>query len=362
MVTGDATFVRQGLTELAYFVALWQRPDVRWRLYLYWRWLDDKDGLEHAYTMALPHTLGDSAEEHQSSVSTWLAVVGFFDAFGLGEPARTQLARLGTLCEGVSLGDNTRVSILNQQGVTAQRMGDFSSAAIHYEQAFALQPAAIVAANLGSLSFTMGQIQAASVWMHKAIDLADDPVSHAQYSSDLAAVQEELGDDEAAFALYREALTSLREALGGVDPAVARTEANFGRLQCLMGHDESGLKLLRSSHRTRVALFGAQHIEVANAANLLGLTLLELKNLDEAEPLLTQAFGIRKAILGGSHPDTATNINNLALLAFHKGDYDAAAQAFQQALDVYATLMGEDHPLCQQIAANRDKARARRTP
>lgn len=356
VATGDAAFVRTGLTDMAYFVALWQQPRVRWRLYLYWRWLNDPDGMERAYTAALPGRLGDSAAEQVAAVGQWLAVVGFLDSFGLGEAARVQLARCAALGEGVALVDDARTSILNQQGVTAQRMGDLTAAAEHYEQAFALQPAAVVAANLGSLCFTMGQGQAACDWMEKAIELADDPVIRAQYSSDLATVREELGDDEAAHRLYREALAIMRDGLGGVDPAVARTEANLGRLLCLMGRQEEGLQLLRSSHRIRTALFGSEHVESANAANLLGLTLLELNELNAAEPLLRQALGIRRAVLGPSHPDTATSINNIALLAFRKGNYGAAAEAFQQAVDVYAALVGEDHPLCQQLAANRDAA------
>jgi tetratricopeptide (TPR) repeat protein len=352
----DTAHVRAGLTDIAYFVALWQRPHARWRLYLYWRWLNDPEGMVRAYTDTLPNELGTTAQEQIDMVGQWLAVVGFIDSFGLGEAAQEQLVRCAALGEGLSLVDEARISILNQQGVTAQRRGELAAAAEHYEQAFAIQPAAVVAANLGSLCFTMGQGKAACDWLERAIDLAGDPVTRAQYSSDLATVREELGDDETALELYREALSAMRDGLGGVDPAVARTEANLGRLLCLIGSQEEGLQLLRSSHRTRMALFGSEHIESANAANLLGLTLLELKDIEAAEPLLNQALRIRRAVLGGDHPDTATSINNLALLAFRKGDYATAAEAFQQAVDVYAKLVGEEHPLCQQLAANRDAA------
>jgi tetratricopeptide (TPR) repeat protein len=355
----DTTHVRAGLTDITYFVALWQRPHVRWRLYLYWRWLNDPEGMVRAYTDSLPNRLGTTAQEQIDTVGQWLAVVGFLDSFGLGEAAQEQLARCAALGEGLSLVDEARISILNQQGVTAQRMGELTAAAMHYEHAFAIQPAAVVAANLGSLCFTMGQGQAACDWMEKAIQLAEDSVTRAQYSSDLATVQEELGNDETALGLYHEALAIMRDGLGGVDPAVARTEANLGRLLCLIGRQEEGLPLLRSSYRTRMALFGSAHIESANAANLLGLTLLELKDIEAAEPLLNQALNIRRAVLGGDHPDTATSINNLALWAFRKGDYTAAAGAFQQAMDVYAKLVGEEHPLCQQLAANRDAALAK---
>ena len=142
LVAGDPESVRSGLTHMPYFVVLWQRPHERWRLYLYWRWLDEPDRMVAAYTHSLPPTLGTGAVDQVDAVGQWLAVVGFLDSFGLNDAAHEQLSRCVALAESTPLVDEARLAILNQQGVAAQRRGDLVGAARHLETALEVRPAA----------------------------------------------------------------------------------------------------------------------------------------------------------------------------------------------------------------------------
>lgn len=356
---GARAEMRMALEEASYFFATWGERRMRGRLHFYWRQLGAAESGAPAYLRVLPVELGASPGAQVDAVERWLSVVAFLDEHGLSAAAEQHLARCCALAEHTDLALDTRLSLLNQRGVIAQRYGNLSEAERHYREAFQLKPSAVVAANLGSLSFTAGRVQEACNWLQRALDLEDDPVERAQFISDLAAAREELGETEAALALFGSALPVLRACLGAHDPAVARTEANLGRLLYQQGRKDEGLNLLRGSHRTRRGLFGDRHLETANSANLLGLTLMDLGQLESAAPLVQQCLDIRVAMLGMEHPDTATAINNIALLSYRRRNYRAAADGFEQALEIYAANYGAGHPICEQLAAHRDAARAK---
>ena len=73
-----------------------------------------------------------------------------------------------------------------------------------------------------------------------------------------------------------------------------------------------------------VAVQGKSREEKYACLNKIGVLLLDMGKLEDAEPLLRRALEGREATLGKSHPDTLTSINNLGTLLQAMGKLEDA--------------------------------------
>jgi len=78
---------------------------------------------------------------------------------------------------------------------------------------------------------------------------------------------------------------------------------------------------------------------------------------DKAEPLCKQILQISETLLGAEHTDVALAANNLALLCERQGKHAEAAILYQQALAIGEKFLGRDHPDVVNIRESHSKAR-----
>ncbi len=74
----------------------------------------------------------------------------------------------------------------------------------------------------------------------------------------------------------------------------------------------------------------------------LGVILMQLERMDEAESPLTHVYETRRASLGDDHPGTLTALNNLAFVYQHLEENDRALEMFQRSLDTRLRVNGEE--------------------
>src|SRR5262245_19860143 len=89
---------------------------------------------------------------------------------------------------------------------------------------------------------------------------------------------------------------------------------------------------------------GKGHPIFARSLSYLGTFLVEMNDLDAAEPLLRQAVELNRAVLGERHPDYANSLCDLAVLFRGKRAFDAAEPLLQQAVEIAREALGEWHP------------------
>ncbi len=102
--------------------------------------------------------------------------------------------------------------------------------------------------------------------------------------------------------------------------------------------------LIRRALALDEAAFGSCHPQVAIHLSNLGLVLLEMDLLSEAEPLMRRALAIDEAALGCDHPNVAVDLCNLARLLQVADRLPEAEPLMRRALAVDEACFGRDHP------------------
>jgi tetratricopeptide (TPR) repeat protein len=88
---------------------------------------------------------------------------------------------------------------------------------------------------------------------------------------------------------------------------------------------------------------GAGHPNVARDANLLGLVLRDLYELDPARTSHERALAIADSVFGPHHPLVARYVNNLGTVLLDQGDALGALEAFRRAFAIDEAVYGPDH-------------------
>src|SRR6266545_2349289 len=95
------------------------------------------------------------------------------------------------------------------------------------------------------------------------------------------------------------------------------------------GKYDEAIPLVERSLKTREAILGPNHSDVAAALNNLAVLYWNKSAYAKAEPLYQRALTILEKEFGQEHPGVANSLNNLALLYKDKGDYSKAEPLFQ---------------------------------
>jgi class 3 adenylate cyclase/tetratricopeptide (TPR) repeat protein len=101
---------------------------------------------------------------------------------------------------------------------------------------------------------------------------------------------------------------------------------------------QSVVKFCESHH-------GPDHVETARALTNLARVLVQLSELEMAEPTLRRALAIQELALGPEHPDTARTLAVLGGYFQGRGDYAAAEPFLRRALAVRERVLGLEDPL-----------------
>jgi Tfp pilus assembly protein PilF len=152
----------------------------------------------------------------------------------------------------------------------------------------------------------------------------------------------------AQFSAARAALeraVAMKETAYGLDhPRVARTVANLGNVQRLLGELSAARRSLERALAIDEATHGPDHPEVAKTLGNLGILQSELGELRTARETFERALAIEEAAHGPDHPEVAITLGNLGILQSELGELRTARETLQRALAMKEAAYGPDDP------------------
>ncbi len=216
-------------------------------------------------------------------------------------------------------------------------------------------------------------------------ELAGQPLVQARLKTALGQVYTKLYDFDRAEALLLAAMQTRRAQLDAGDPELADGLTALAQLYTTQNRYDEGYELLKQARDIRVAQFGPAHPSTIDAtANMggnryyagdwiaaanhfrdaieqrrlltgpddlalindqanLGLTLVQLRKLDEAESLLRQVLEAQKHLLG-DHIKTALTLDHLAHLMFKRKQPAQAEALAEERVAMLRRIVHESHP------------------
>ena len=160
----------------------------------------------------------------------------------------------------------------------------------------------------------------------------------AELYSTLAGLYLRLGLGAPARRHYERALTIARR--GGDDVRVAETVNALAIAMVQVGELEGAEPYFEEALSIRRRLYGAEHEKVSASLNNLALIQHDLGRYPRARALYRRAVELDRRLLGADHVSTATTLSNLALLDYDEGRYTAAAEEFREVLAVLRARVG----------------------
>ncbi|MHC4990757.1 MAG: serine/threonine protein kinase [Planctomycetota bacterium] len=156
--------------------------------------------------------------------------------------------------------------------------------------------------------------------------------------------------DAEAETLFREVLRLRRQALGEDHPDVARTLLDLAHWVTWCGSwEECPEQHAEAEAMTHQALgilllaHGNNHLEVAEARQMLGSMLLGKGDAAGAERELRDALRVRREMLRSGHPSMWGPLANLGRAALAMGKHEEAESLLRESLEIYlATSGGEE--------------------
>ncbi|MEN1728957.1 MAG: serine/threonine-protein kinase [Pseudomonadota bacterium] len=171
-----------------------------------------------------------------------------------------------------------------------------------------------------------------------------EPEVQARVLSVIAKTHHRLGEFEAAEQLYRRALLQ-REALFGPEHVqVAESLNDLGVLLKDTAQFESARPLLTRAVELRRKLPDASAADLAISVEELGRLLREEDHLQQAQVLFEEGLKIRREVYGEAHSETLSSLNSVALMYRDIGDFVTAGERFGELVEGYRQVMGERHP------------------
>jgi eukaryotic-like serine/threonine-protein kinase len=180
--------------------------------------------------------------------------------------------------------------------------------------------------------------------------LAGEPSSPVADSlAQLATLHHMQGDFEESERLYRQALEQYRN-LPGESERVLELMQIHAHLLGTLGHGEEALATMQRALTEAAALYGEDHVLVADIAGMLAVELKNRGRYEEARPLYLLTLGFWRDRVG-VHFKTAQALNNYAVFQNVSGDPDAGP-TYAAAIEMYTEVLGRDHPDMAQILGN----------
>jgi tetratricopeptide (TPR) repeat protein len=175
-------------------------------------------------------------------------------------------------------------------------------------------------------------------------ELADQPETQATLMDTIGTVYKSLGLYDPASLLVGRALER-RIALFGEDHLdVAQSRSHLGEVQALRAEYEEAENNLRDALETQRSRRGDAHPEVAATLTSLADVLTRKGDYEAAEPLIREALTIRRARHPGAHADIAESLEDLGLNHFDQGNFEQAIAELRGAVSMRRELHGEVHP------------------
>lgn len=200
---------------------------------------------------------------------------------------------------------------------------------------------------LGNTYRALGLWPQAEAQLVAAIDLGARtyPAGHpdvAMALNKISRVFEQTGRNAEAEVGYRKALAMRRSLHKGDHADVATSMNNLGLFLTERGVWEEGVALLVESLNMRRRLFGELSHEVANSLNNLGVLHHNRREFARARDYFTESVRIDR-VLRPHDGNLAATIGNLAGALIELGELDRAEPLVQESLDTRRRLFGEEN-------------------
>jgi tetratricopeptide (TPR) repeat protein len=199
---------------------------------------------------------------------------------------------------------------------------------------------ALLMGNLGAVYLKQGKVQEALETLDSALKLKLKLGSKALLSdtyNNLGNCANLLGEYEDSLEYYRLALQELRQTRGR-KADVADALFNIGRLEIQRENFKTAHGVLAEALRMAKQVYGATHVYIAEASDLLGFVQVSLAEHDLALTSFTKGLEIYRTIYGPLHPDVANAIFNIGMVREASGEFSDAREAYNTAQDLYRRL------------------------
>ncbi len=177
--------------------------------------------------------------------------------------------------------------------------------------------------DLGTLAERLMKFSDAEAYFRRSLSLLDkaglrsDPIAGSVLINLATAIQKQGRFDEPA-ELFDAGLKLLQQTYGEDNPEYAKALANFGVFEYQKGSYEKALQLQEKAYKLESSLPFIDDWDKAFAMSNLALTLMEVGNPAEAEPLFRAALALERTSAAAGC-DVAQTINNLAILEMRAG-------------------------------------------
>ena len=235
--------------------------------------------------------------------------------------------------------------------------GNNDAAITHVRQAISLQDAlgepkgprmSSVLVQLGNVLVATGDYHGAHAAFLRACDLDEkmngrDHPRVAGCSNSLSASFSQLGEFEQA-RMYGARAVELRAAHLGPEHLMTYSAwCNLGEAQRGLGRHLEALASFATALKAE-ATHGVDNVVVASAENGIGMTLLAMGKLTEAEPHLLRSLSLNEKLYGKDHVELAWLTADLADLKLRQGKPVEALAFAQSSLEVRKAKLDANHP------------------
>jgi tetratricopeptide (TPR) repeat protein len=165
-------------------------------------------------------------------------------------------------------------------------------------------------------------------------------------------VSRHLADYEQGELWAGQAQSAIRRIQPPDEALEARLLVYQGTLKSDQGDYEGGIRDLERALEIRRRVLGQQDVEVGYVHHELGLTQMELGNLDEARRHFLRAFEINEAVLGDEHPELAPTLNDLGQSELARGEHVNAQKHFERAIELYESMTKATYPATGEVYGN----------
>jgi serine/threonine-protein kinase len=109
----------------------------------------------------------------------------------------------------------------------------------------------------------------------------------------------------------------------------------IGQVYSSLGLYSDSVSLLEEALKSRIAIYGPEHEQVARAKVTLGSALCEQGRLDECEQQLSGALAMQQKLLGPTALEVGPTLMEYAKLTLARGSLDIAERYYNESLDIY---------------------------
>jgi tetratricopeptide (TPR) repeat protein len=175
-------------------------------------------------------------------------------------------------------------------------------------------------------------------------ELTDQPAIQAALMDTMGAVYKSLGLYDPAASLVGQALEKRSALFGAEHVEVAQSRNHLGEVQTLQADYEDAERNLLTALVIRRKLRGNLHAEVADTLSDLAYVKTLKGEYNDAEPLIGESLSIRRNLYGASHADIAESLEFLGLNMYDQGRFDDAVVEMRAAVAMRRAVHGEKHP------------------